>query len=529
MYEVFDIVVVGSGIAGLSFALKSAKMGKTVAIVTKKSSVETSTNKAQGGIASVMSGTDNFDSHVKDTLIAGDGLCNESVVKAIVEAGPKQIEELISEGVPFSKDANGGHALGREGGHSQRRILHVKDYTGRAIEETLLQNIKSSKNIKTFEYHFAIDLITESKIISNSQTNRVVGLYVLDTAKSVVKTFKTNAVMLSTGGSGTVYLYSTNPDIATGDGIAMAYRAGAKVANLEFIQFHPTALYSYDADRFLISEAVRGEGAILRNSKGEAFMKNYDSRGDLAPRDIVARAIDQEMKRLGSLHVWLDITQLSAEHLQDRFPQIYKHCLAKGIDISKDWMPVVPAAHYQCGGVLTNLKAETTLKGLYACGEVACTGLHGANRLASNSLLEAVVLADNAVNSVAEYLQKNSFNFNIKIPAWIDGNLKDSDERVVLEHNNEELKRTMWDYVGIVRTNKRLERALSRVKNLEREVTQYYWDFRVEPNLLELRNKILLAELIIKSAMSRKESRGLHYTLDYTKKFHKEKDKILSQ
>ncbi|MBO6101782.1 MAG: L-aspartate oxidase, partial [Opitutales bacterium] len=392
MENSYDIVVVGSGIAGLSFAIKTARLGYRVAIVTKKKSSETNTNHAQGGVACVTSALDDFESHVRDTLIAGDGLCHEDVVRAIVESGPEQIKSLIEEGVPFSRERDGSPCLGREGGHSQRRILHVKDFTGRAIEEALLAYIKGCKNISMFEHHFAIDLITESKtgVWRGEEENRVVGLYVLDTSGGKVLTVFAKSVMLASGGSGRVYMYTTNPDIATGDGIAMAYRAGAEVANLEFIQFHPTALYSHENDRFLISEAVRGEGAVLRNFKGEAFMKSYDPRADLAPRDIVARAIDQEMKKHGTPHVWLDITKFSAEHLKDRFPQIYQHCIERGIDISKDWMPVVPAAHYQCGGVRAGLDGATSLRGLYACGEVACTGLHGANRLASNSLLEAV-------------------------------------------------------------------------------------------------------------------------------------------
>ena len=525
----YDIVVVGSGIAGLSFAIKCARMGRTVAIVTKKTCVETNTNRAQGGIASVTSSLDDFESHVNDTFIAGGGLCHPDVVRAIVEAGPKQIEQLMEEGVAFTREADGSPSLGREGGHSKRRILHVKDFTGRAIEDALLKYSKSCKNITTFEHHFAIDLITKSKLDANvaEVDDKVVGLYVLDCLAEKVLSFKTKAVMLSTGGSGCVYLYTTNPDIATGDGIAMAYRAGAKVANLEFIQFHPTALFAHEKDRFLISEAVRGEGGILRNSNGETFMKNYDARAELAPRDIVARAIDQEMKRLGSPHVWLDITHLDREDLKDRFPQIYEHCLARGIDISKDWMPVVPAAHYQCGGICTELDGSTNIAGLYACGEVACTGLHGANRLASNSLLEAVVVADKASSAIDEYLDKNSAGEKIEIPLWVDGNVKHSDERVVLEHNDDELRRTMWDYVGIVRTDKRLERALTRIQNLTREVNEYYWDFRVEPRLLELRNKIRVAELIIRSAMTRKESRGLHYTLDYPHLQEKPTDTIL--
>lgn len=527
----FDVVVVGSGIAGLSFALKTAKLGHKVAIVTKKERSDTNTNHAQGGIASVTSCADNFESHVKDTLIAGDGLCHEDAVREIVKSGPQQIKDLIEEGVQFTSLQDGSPSLGREGGHSQRRILHVKDYTGRAIEEALLKCVAENKNIEVFEHHFAIDLITKAKTNSllPDQQNEIIGLYVYDTKNSVVKTFKTRVVMLATGGTGCVYLYTTNPEIATGDGIAMAYRAGAEVANLEFIQFHPTAMYSREGERFLISEAVRGEGAVLRNAKGEAFMERYDKRRDLAPRDIVARAIDSEMKRLGSPHVWLDITKRSAGELRERFPQIYAHCLEKGIDISKDCMPVVPAAHYMCGGVRTRLDGSTTIRGLYACGEVACTGLHGANRLASNSLLEAVVIADNAARAVDGYLSSQKPSKDAEVPLWKDGDMRDPDERVVLHHNLEELKRTMWDYVGIVRTTKRLERALNRVENLHREIDEYYWNFKVEPNLIELRNEVQVALLIIRSALARRESRGLHYTLDHPSKLSEARDTVLKK
>lgn len=527
----FDVVVVGSGIAGLSFALKTAKLGYKVAIVTKKERSDTNTNHAQGGIASVTSGADDFDSHVKDTLIAGDGLCDENAVREIVKSGPQQIQDLIDEGVEFTSLADGSLSLGREGGHSKRRILHVKDYTGRAIEEALLKRIAENKDITVFEHHFAIDLITRAKVgqsLIERQNNDIVGIYVYDTKNNVVKTFKTPVVMLATGGTGCVYLYTTNPTIATGDGIAMAYRAGAEVANLEFIQFHPTALYSQTGERFLISEAVRGEGAILRNVKGEAFMSRYDARKDLAPRDIVARAIDSEMKRLGSPHVWLDITHKSADELKARFPQIYEHCLNNGIDISKDYMPVVPAAHYMCGGVKTKLDASTSIKGLYACGEVSCTGLHGANRLASNSLLEAVVLANNATKAVDEYL-KNTKNSECDVPLWKDGDVRNSDERVVLQHNMGELQRTMWDYVGIVRTTKRLERALNRLENLHREIDEYYWNFKIESTLIELRNEVQVAILIIRSALARHESRGLHYTLDFPEKLPVPHDTILQR
>lgn len=524
----FDVVVVGSGIAGLSFALKTAKLGHSVAIVTKKERSDTNTNHAQGGIASVTSCADDFDLHVRDTLTAGDGLCNEAAVRDIVSSGPAQIRELIEDGVEFTSLEDGRPSLGREGGHSKRRILHVKDYTGRAIEEVLIKRVSENENITLFEHHFAIDLITRTKAnaLIPEREDEILGVYVYDTKNSCVKTFKTKTVMLATGGTGCVYLYTTNPEIATGDGIAMAYRAGAEVANLEFIQFHPTALYSQTGERFLISEAVRGEGAILRNGDGEAFMEKYDPRKDLAPRDIVARAIDSEMKRLGTPHVWLDITGRPAEELSKRFPQIYEHCLEKGIDISKDYMPVVPAAHYMCGGVKTKLDGSTSIKGLYACGEVACTGLHGANRLASNSLLEAVVIANNACSAVHEYI-KSSKHDDVEVPLWKDGDVRNPDERVVLQHNVGELKRTMWDYVGIVRTTKRLERALNRLENLHREIDDYYWNFKIEPELIELRNEVLVAMLIVRSALSRHESRGLQCTLDYPEKLPAARDTVL--
>ena len=526
----FDTVVVGSGIAGLSFAIKMAKLGHKVAIFTKKERSDTNTNHAQGGIASVTSGTDNFDMHVRDTLIAGDGLCDEHAVREIVKAGPEQIKNLIEEGVEFTNRDDGSPSLGREGGHSKRRILHVKDYTGRAIEEALLKTVAALGNIEIFEHHYAIDVVTRSKTgkLKEGENDCVTGLYVYDTKGRKVKTVKTHAIMLSTGGTGCVYLYTTNPTIATGDGIAMAFRAGADVANLEFIQFHPTAMYSEVGERFLISEAVRGEGAILRNSLGEAFMGKYDERKDLAPRDIVARAIDSEMKRLGTPHVWLDITGRPAEELKERFPLIYSHCIEKGIDISKDYIPVVPAAHYMCGGVKTNLDGSTTIAGLYACGEVACTGLHGANRLASNSLLEAVVIADNASRAVDTYL-KSETRCEGEVPQWKDGDVRNPDERVVLQHNLGELKRTMWDYVGIVRTTKRLERALHRLENLHREIEDYYWNFKVEPDLIELRNEVVVAELIIRSALARRESRGLHYTLDFPEKLPMAVDTVLKR
>jgi L-aspartate oxidase len=525
--KTYDVIVVGSGIAGLSFALKVAAAGKRVAIITKKSRAESSTNYAQGGIAAVTSQTDDFELHVGDTLTAGDGLCREDVVREVVSAGPARIEELKRVGVEFTNLEDGRISLHREGGHSKRRILHVKDLTGAAIEEALLHAVATSEHIEMLEHHFAIDLITRHKL-QLPGPDAVLGLYVLNVHTGIVHTFGAPVVMLATGGVGQVYQFTTNPDIATGDGIAIAFRAGVEVRNMEFIQFHPTALFARTKDRFLISEAVRGEGAVLRNSAGEAFMKRYDPRADLAPRDIVARAIDAEMKRSGDEHVWLDITHQSEASILDRFPSIYEGCLKAGINMAKEMIPVVPACHYMCGGITTALDASTGLDGLLACGEVACTGLHGANRLASNSLLEACVLAHSGAQTALTYLETHG-NEPLEMPHWRDGDVRDPDERVVLHHNWDELKRTMWDYVAIVRTDKRLQRARTRVQNLQREITEYYWNFKVEPELLELRNLIQVAELIIDCALQRRESRGLHYTLDHREKLDAAQDSIVQR
>jgi L-aspartate oxidase len=526
----YDVLVVGSGIAGLSFALKLAARGRRVAILTKKDRAESNTNYAQGGIAAVTSRTDDFTSHIRDTLECGDGLCREDVVRAIVEDAPPRIQELVEAGVKFTTDAKGGYQLGREGGHSERRILHVKDVTGRAIEEALLHATATSPLITTLEHFFAIDLITRGKLERGKANapDQVLGLYALDVHAGKVRTFRAPAVLLATGGVGQVYQFSTNPDIATGDGIAMAYRAGVAVSDLEFIQFHPTALYTRENERFLISEAVRGEGAVLRNTAGEAFMPRYHPRADLAPRDIVARAIDAEMKRSGARHVWLDLRHFAPGKAKEHFPNIVATCARHGIDIEKQMIPVVPAAHYMCGGVQTNLRAETTLPGLYACGEVACTGLHGANRLASNSLLEAVVLAHRGAEAVEEYLAAARPSTQ-PLPDWVDGSAQDPDERVVLTHNSAELKQTMWDYVGIVRTTKRLQRARTRLEVLAHEIEEYYWNFKVEPRLLELRNLVLVAGLIVDCALQRHESRGLHYILDYPNKRTTTKDTVVQK
>ena len=520
----FDFIVLGSGIAGLTFALKVAHAGK-VAIVTKKSRTESNTNYAQGGIAAVTSKNDSFESHVQDTVVAGSGLCKEEIVRGIVEEGPDRVKELINLGMKFSqRETKNGDCeldLGKEGGHTNRRILHAKDVTGREIERALLNSVASNKNISVFENHFAIDLITTQKL-GLPNLNRCVGVYVLNNETNLVETYSAKTVILATGGCGKVYLYTSNPDIATGDGTAMSYRAGATISNMEFVQFHPTCLYHPKAKSFLISEAVRGEGGELLNLSGERFMEKIHPLKSLAPRDIVARAIDSEMKRTGDDHVLLDITNKPARYIIDRFPNIYKTCLDFGLDITKEPIPVVPAAHYQCGGVQVSFNGETCINGLYAIGEVSCTGLHGANRLASNSLLEALVYAHRAANhSLNNPIQA----IDADLPDWQSGDAIDADEMVVVSHNWDELRRTMWDYVGIVRTTKRLKRALTRVKNLQEEISDYYWDFTVTSDLLELRNLATVAELIVKSALKREESRGLHYTLDHPKTAEKYSDK----
>ena len=512
----FDYLILGSGIAGLTFALKVAPRGR-VAIVTKKDRAESNTNYAQGGIASVTSKEDSFESHVRDTLAAGAGLCNEKVVRTIVEEGPARIAELIELGMKFSEReipaSHGAHELdlGKEGGHSKRRILHAKDVTGREIERALLDAISRQPNIEIFENHIAIDLITSQKLGYVGE-NRCLGAYVFDKKANRVWTFAAPVTVLATGGCGKVYLYTTNPDIATGDGVAMAFRAGASIANMEFVQFHPTCLYHPKAKSFLISEAVRGEGGILKTFDGHEFMDGVHALKSLAPRDIVARAIDSEMKKSGADCVHLDITHKPAKFIIERFPNIYQTCLRYGIDITKEAIPVVPAAHYQCGGVVTNVDGETDIAGLFAVGEAACTGLHGANRLASNSLLEALVCAHRAAEKML--VTRHSSLVTPPIPFWQSGNATNADELVVVSHNWDEIRRLMWDYVGIVRTNKRLQRAQKRIANLQEEIHDYYWNFIVTSDLLELRNIATVAELIVQCALQRPESRGLNYNLD---------------
>ena len=515
----FDYIVIGSGIAGLSFALKAAENGR-VAIVTKRARSDSNTAWAQGGIASVTSTEDSFGLHVSDTLEAGAGLCDEACVRQIVAEGPERILELIRFGVQFDERQlpDGTHELdlAREGGHSKRRILHTRDITGREIERALLSAIEESAQITVFENHMAVDLITVGKL-GFATADRCLGAYVLNEATGIVSTLRSDRVVLATGGCGKVYLYTTNPSIATGDGVAMAWRAGANIANMEFIQFHPTCLFHPEARSFLISEAIRGEGGRLTDSSGHPFMEKYHPSKELAPRDIVARAIDAEMKRTGARCVYLDISHQPAEFILERFPHIYENCLRFGIDITTQPIPVVPAAHYQCGGVQTDVNGATSLPGLLAIGEVACTGLHGANRLASNSLLEASVLAYRCATEIARHsAEANPSTLDPWIlPEWVSGDAVDMDELVVIYHNWEEIRRLMWDYVGIVRTDKRLKRAAARLRNLEREIAEFYWGFKVTTDLLELRNLATVAALIVDCALLRKESRGLHFTLDH--------------
>ena len=514
-----DFLVIGSGIAGLTFALKASQFG-SVAIVSKDKLAESATLYAQGGIASVMTDDDSFELHASDTIESGRGLCREDVVRIICREGPSHVRELINLGVKFTRRGEDYH-LSREGGHSRDRILHANDLTGQEIERAMIEAINRKKNITVFPHHMLIDFITrgrlDSRVEPGSAKDEALGAYTLDVNTKQVKTFLSKITLLASGGAGKVYLYTSNPDTATGDGIAAAYRAGTKIANMEFIQFHPTCLYHPQAKSFLISETVRGEGGILRLKNGRTFMETYHPLGCLAPRDIVARAIDHEMKKSGDDCVYLDITHMKGYQIRERFPNIYQTCLQFGFDMVNKPIPVVPAAHYTCGGVLVDLNGQTNIRHLFASGEVCYSGLHGANRLASNSLLEGLVLSNRAVAKAALLLKSGSFN-NINpddIPSWDCGNAVDSDESVVVSHNWDEIRRIMWNYVGIVRSNKRLHRAERRIQLLLNEIKEYYWNFTITKNTLELRNIALTAHLIIMSALQRKESRGLHFTLDY--------------
>ena len=510
----YDVLIVGAGAAGLSLALSLANHCR-IAVLAKSKLTEGSTLYAQGGISAVIDAQDTIESHINDTLNAGAGICDPEAVKFTVENGKKAIDWLIKNGVNFTRqqqvDGSPQYHLTQEGGHSHRRILHSADTTGREIELSLEKQAHLHSNIELLENHLVVDLITGKKL--GHVDNRCLGAYVYDRIQQEVIVFRSKFVILATGGASKVYLYTTNPDVSTGDGIAIAWRAGCRVANMEFIQFHPTCLYHPNAKSFLISEAVRGEGGKLLLPDGKPFMQRFDPRGELAPRDIVARAIDHEMKRLGADHLLLDISYKSEEFIKSHFPNIYERCKSFGIDITQVAIPVVPAAHYTCGGVMTNLEGQTDLEGLYAIGEVAFTGLHGANRMASNSLLECIVFAFSAAQSIIRDLPQASMPESL--PEWDESRVTDSDEEVVVSHNWDELRRFMWDYVGIVRTNKRLERAKRRVELLQMEIDEYYSNFRVSNDLLELRNLVQVAELIIHSAILRKESRGLHFTLDY--------------
>jgi L-aspartate oxidase len=511
----YDVLIIGSGLAACSLALSLPEQTR-VLMITKKTFGDSSSAKSQGGIAAVFSNEDSFAEHIRDTLVAGAGLCDEETVRYVVEHGPDAIKWLIWQGVPFDRDKSknkgqtaSGYHLTREGGHSQRRIFHVADATGQGVQDTLLARLRAAPNIELRENHIAVDLITGSKL--GLADNRVYGAYVLDSAADHVETIAAGHTVLATGGAGKVFLYTTNPDTATGDGIAMAWRAGCRVANLEFVQFHPTCLYHPQAKSFLITEAMRGEGAILRLPDGTRFMEDHDERLELAPRDIVARAIDFEMKKRGLDCVYLDITHKPAKFIVAHFPNIYARCKELGIDITQEWIPVAPAAHYTCGGVIIDKQGRTDVENLYAVGETTWTGLHGANRLASNSLLECLVYSRAAAADIAVGQPAPQ----VTLPDWDESRVTDADEQVVITHNWHELRSFMWDYVGIIRTNKRLERATHRIRLLTQEIHEYYSNFRVSNDLIELRNLVLSADLMVRCAQQRHESRGLHTSRDY--------------
>lgn len=517
-------LVIGGGIAGLTTALKLAKY-EDVVLISKGPVEEANSYYAQGGIASVLSETDSFKKHVEDTLVAGAGLCHKDIVEIVVEKGPQAIRELVEIGVEFTRNENkNSYHLTKEGGHSERRVIHANDLTGKVVMEALIDAVKKSKRITLFENQFAIDLITTDKFAPDFSVNRCLGAYILDRASDSVFKVIAARTVVATGGHGRVYLYTSNPDLATGDGVAMSWRAGCKVSNMEFMQFHPTCLYHPEAKTFLISEALRGEGAVLRNSEGEDFTKKHSPLGSLAPRDIVARAIDSELKSSGATHVFLDARAIAAQKLESHFPNILNTCLSFGIDIRTDLIPVVPAAHYSCGGVVVDGSGRTSISGLYALGEVACTGLHGANRLASNSLLEALVFSDLVFKATRVDKLLGS---KISIPDWDHGKTISPDEQVVLSHTWDEIRRLMWNYVGIVRTDKRLKRAFSRIKAIREELDEYYWNYRINDKLLEVRNLAEVAYLTVKCAIIRKESRGIHFTLDYPAENQDAKDTVV--
>ena len=527
MAERFDFLVIGGGAAGLTFALRAAKHG-TVAVLTKRTRDESNTKWAQGGIAAVLDPTDNFEAHVRDTFEAGVGLNHRDAVELCVREAPDRIRELMALGAAFTEKAAGELDLTREGGHSARRVVHAKDLTGREVERALVAACEEEPNIQFFDHHTAVDVILSARA-GQPGPNRALGAWVLDNRSDRVKTFLAKVTVLATGGAGKVYLYTSNPDVATGDGLAMAWRAGAAVANMEFYQFHPTCLFHPQAKSFLISEALRGEGGVLKRRDGTAFMDEYHRMGSLAPRDVVTRAIDAEMKRTGDECVFLDMTHLPRSFLVDRFPNIYATCKEYGIDIAVQPIPVVPAAHYQCGGVLTDIDARTSIPNLLAMGEVACTGLHGANRLASNSLLEGLVFgargADTAVQLAREAKEPPA------VADWNEGSAVEPEEAVVVTHNWDEIRRLMWNYVGIVRTVKRLHRARARLDLLREEIRQYYWQYKLTTDFIELRNIADVAHMIVRCALERKESRGLHYILDYPERddAHWLRDTVISR